>query len=214
MNGAAGYARNTFFHDKAQVEIGLAVKADAVFEGLPLVRQLLGDQNEIIMAGGVGFPSGYAKTYIKVIETRDLLADGCREMDMVANIGYLKSGRFEDALDDIKAVLEVLDDIPLKVIIEVPHLTNDEIKRACDIVARSGAAYIKTGTGWALSPTTLDHIHVIKSQIGDSIKIKAAGGIRDLGTLLAMKEAGVSRFGIGKNPAMKIMKECEIMQEE
>jgi len=179
---------------------------------MPLLKELLGDQKEILIGCGVGFPSGYTRTYIKIIEARDALADGCREIDMVANIGYLKSGRFDDTLDDIKAVVDVLDGIPLKVIIEVAYLTNDEIKRACDIVVKSGAAFIKTGTGWTSYPITLDRVHLIKSQVGDAIGIKASGGIKDLHTLLALKDAGASRFGIGKNSAIKIMEECEMLQ--
>ncbi len=176
---------------------------------IPYARELLGEDEYTILGGCAGFPSGDDKTEIKVLQAKDMLADGCKEMDMVINIAYMKSGLYQEVLDDVCAVKRTVGDIPLKVILEVTYLNEDEIKRGCEIVAKAGAEFIKTGTGWAPEPTTIDHIKLIRSQVGDSLQIKAAGGIRDLDTLLRMRELGVTRFGIGKKSALKIMRTAQ-----
>ena len=127
---------------------------------------------------------------------------------MVINVGKLKSGLDNEVYEDIHAIVETAQGMPVKCILEIAHLTNDEIRRGSSIAVRAGVTYVKTGTGWAGKPTTVDTIRTIKSEIGDSALIKAAGGVKDLATLLAMTEAGASRFGIGINSAISIMKEA------
>ena len=126
---------------------------------------------------------------------------------MVIQIGALKSGKYDRVRDDIKAVVEACD-VPVKTILEVACLTDDEIRIGSRLAVEAGAAYVKTGTGWAGKPTTVDTIRLIKSEIGDAARIKAAGGIRDLATIEEMVRAGCSRFGIGLNSAIKIMEEA------
>ncbi|MHC4504654.1 MAG: deoxyribose-phosphate aldolase, partial [Planctomycetota bacterium] len=96
---------------------------------------------------------------------------------------------------------------PVKVILECHYLTNEEIVEACEIGMEAGVAYVKTGTGWAPTGATLENIALMKRTVGDSCGIKAAGGVRDLETLLAMHELGATRFGIGVRTAQKILEE-------
>ncbi len=160
------------------------------------------------LGGIVGFPSGGDTTSMKVSQARELVATGCDEVDMVMNIGKLKSGFYDEVQSDILAVKQAVAPKPLKVIMEVCLLTDDEIAKASQIIRDCGVAYLKTGTGWA-GATTMHHIDVIKSSVGDTIPLKVAGGVRDLKTLLEMQAKGVSRFGIGFKSAIKIMEECE-----
>ena len=170
--------------------------------------QLLRDRNDIMVGGVSGFPSGADTTEIKVATAKQMLSLGVNEVDMVINIGALKSGRYDLVRDDIRAVVDACS-VPVKSILEVAYLTDDEIRIASRLAVEAGVAFVKTGTGWANKPTTVETIKLIKSEIGDSAKIKAAGGVRDLSTLLAMVREGCSRFGIGLNSAIKIIQEAE-----
>ncbi len=170
--------------------------------------QLLRDRNDIMVGGVSGFPSGADTTDIKVATAKQMLSLGVNEVDMVINIGALKSGRYDLVRDDIRAVVDTCS-VPVKSILEVAYLTDDEIRIASRLAVEAGVAFVKTGTGWANKPTTVETIKLIKSEIGDSAKIKAAGGVRDLSTLLAMVREGCSRFGIGLNSAIKIIQEAE-----
>ena len=129
-------------------------------------------------------------------------------MDMVMNIGYLKSKSYKMVADDIGAVYCAAQGKPLKVIVEAMYLSESELIDACKIVMDSGAKFVKTGTGWAPKPTTMRHIEIMKETVGDAIKIKAAGGVRDLTTLLEMRELGVQRFGIGVDSGIAIMEDA------
>lgn len=174
----------------------------------PFLLEKLKGETDITVGGTIGFPSGSETTACKVFEAHELARMGCGELDMVINITQLKSHNMEQVYDDIKAVAEAAGKIPLKTILEVTLLTNDEITAACGAAVSAGAAYIKTGTGWQPGPTTIQHIELIKKTIGNKAKIKAAGGIRDLDTLLRMKQAGCDRFGIGLHSAVAIMKQA------
>lgn len=162
----------------------------------------------IEIGGVVGFPSGAETTECKLFQAQQMKAKGCTEVDMVINVGKLKSGLAEDLLSEIKAIKEMVSPLPLKVIIEVAVLTDDEITIASKIVRDAGADFVKTGTGW-MGATTLHHIEVIKAAVGDSIKLKVAGGVRDLDTLKRMYEMGVSRFGIGYKSVLNILDSCD-----
>jgi deoxyribose-phosphate aldolase len=94
---------------------------------------------------------------------------------------------------------------------EVHYLNADQIKKACELCINAGAAFVKTGTGWSPSGATLEVIGLITDLVGDAIKVKAAGGIRDLGTLLKMLDMGVARFGINQNSAIDIIAECRAL---
>lgn len=173
---------------------------------LPEVIGQLKAYPQIGIGGIVGFPSGGETTNSKVFQANELKAMGCTEIDMVLNIGKLKSGLTEEVKEDIRQVKAAVSPLPLKVIMEVVHLTDEEICRASSLILESGADFIKTGTGWA-GATTLHHIRLIKQTVGDAIPLKVAGGVRSLDTLLEMYQLGVSRFGIGYQAALRIMEE-------
>ena len=136
------------------------------------------------------------------------MAEGCDEIDVVMNIGKLRSGELVEVDSDVRAVIETVHPIPVKVIIEVMCLTPEETRHACAICVRSGAAFVKTGTGWAELSTTLQDVQLIKSLVDDSIQIKASGGIRDLDGMVKMYEAGARRFGVNIKSGIKIVEEA------
>lgn len=171
-----------------------------------LVNKLCND-NDIMVGGVVGFPSGADTTFVKVATAKDMIAAGVDELDMVINVGALKSGRYDLVRDDIKAVVEAAGCMPVKSILEIAYLSDDEIARGSLLAVEAGVTYVKTGTGWANKPTTVDTIKLIKRTIGDAALIKAAGGVRTLDTLLEMVDAGCSRFGIGLASVLSIMDE-------
>lgn len=171
-----------------------------------LVEQLA-DCDDILVGGTVGFPSGADTTSIKIATAKEMMQAGVNELDMVINVGALKSGKYDLVYDDIRAIVETGNGMPVKSILEIAYLTDDEICRASEIAVKAGVTYVKTGTGWGNKPTTVDTIKLIKSTIGDAALIKAAGGVRDLDTLLAMVDNGCSRFGIGLNSAVSIMQQ-------
>jgi len=170
-----------------------------------LVADLLKEEKDILVGSPVGFPSGGHSREIKVQEAKRLIIDGVQEMDMVINVGKLKSGEYNYVLDEIKEIVDISGSIPLKVIIEINCLTDNEIKKACKLVIKGGANYIKTGTGWIPGDANIERIKMIKQFIGDDIKIKAAGGIRTKVEFLKLYEIGIRRFGINLKSAIKIV---------
>ena len=105
-------------------------------------------------------------------------------------------------------MVEAAGGLPIKVILEVHHLGGDEIKRACEHAIAAGAAFVKTATGWAPSGATLETIRLITSFVGSAIQVKAAGGVRDLATVVAMMEMGVTRFGVNLDSSIQLLGEC------
>lgn len=172
------------------------------------VRELLQDDKSILLGGAVGFPSGGTTTASKVFETKELISLGCQEIDMVINISKLVSGRYDKVLDDLRSVKEACAAIPLKVILECHYLTDAQIYKGCDLAIDAGAEWVKTGTGWAPTGATLKNIALIKSHVGDSVGVKAAGGIRDLRTMIEMYKRGARRFGFGLKSSTKILEEA------
>ncbi|UCG33928.1 MAG: deoxyribose-phosphate aldolase [Phycisphaerales bacterium] len=175
---------------------------------LPELKELLADAPEVGVGGVVGFPSGAHSTATKVAEARQQLEQGAVELDMVINVGMLRSGRDRDVEEDIRAVVEAADGTPVKVILEVHYLSGEEIVHGCRLAVRAGAAFVKTGTGWAPTGATLENVALMKSAVGDAALVKAAGGVRDLATVVAMIRRGVSRFGVGLSSGVKILEEC------
>lgn len=152
----------------------------------------------------IGFPNGYSTTAVKVAETADAVANGAEEIDMVINIGWVKDGRFDDVLAEIKAVKKACKGKLLKVIIETCLLTNAEKMRMCNIVTSSGAEYIKTSTGFSTSGATFDDVKLMKQFVGPEVKIKAAGGISSFEDAEKFIELGADRLGTSR--LIKLMK--------
>ena len=159
----------------------------------------------------LAFPSGQEATCTKVQMAKYFEQFNPTEHDMVMNIGWLKSGRYAEVVADIRAVREAVAEKSLKVIIEAMLLSDDEICKACELAIEGGADYVKSGTGFSTAPTTLHHVQVMKAAMGNRAKLKVAGGVRDLDTLLKMYKVGANRFGIGWKSAERIIIEAEKM---
>jgi deoxyribose-phosphate aldolase len=162
----------------------------------------------------LSFPSGQEPTEIKVHQARYFTSLGADQVDMVMNVGWLKSGRYDQVKADIAAVREATKYTSLKVIIEAMLLTDEEIVKACEIVADCSANYVKSGTGFSAAPTTLHHIAVMKKAVGNRCKIKAAGGVRSLDLLTKMHALGVTQFGIGYSNAIAVAEEAIACKDE
>jgi deoxyribose-phosphate aldolase len=145
----------------------------------------------------VGFPHGSSTTATKVFEARAALAAGASELDMVIDIGALKSARDEDVRADISAVVEVGHDAGaiIKVILENAYLTDDEKVRGCGLAEAAGADFVKTSTGFAPGGATHADLALMRSAVSDRVQVKAAGGVRTLDDLLAVMALGVTRIG-------------------
>jgi deoxyribose-phosphate aldolase len=155
------------------------------------------DGTDVKVGTVVGFPHGYATTETKVAETRQALADGATEIDMVLRIGALKSGRDAAVQLDIAAVVEVAhaDGAIVKVIFENAYLTDDEKVRACHLTEAGGGDFVKTSTGFAPGGATHDDLRLMRANTSPHIQVKAAGGVRTLDALLDVMALGVTRIG-------------------
>jgi len=169
---------------------------------------LLLKDSPVLVGGTAGFPSGADCTEEKVSCAVREMNMGCDEIDMVINIGALLSSDYDRVKADIQAVVEAVNPLPVKAILEVAYLTNEQITKACELAVEAGVTFVKSGTGWANAPTTLEHIQRMKEAVGDRAKIKAAGGVRTLACLEEMTEAGCIRFGISVASALSILKEA------
>ncbi|WP_087971717.1 deoxyribose-phosphate aldolase [Oceanobacillus rekensis] len=144
----------------------------------------------------IGFPLGATSTASKVFETKQAIQDGATEVDMVINVGELKSGNDQFVKEDIQAVVNAAKDSALtKVIIETSLLTNDEKVRACQLAKEADADFVKTSTGFSGGGATLSDVKLMRETVGPAMGVKASGGVRDLEATNAMIEAGATRIG-------------------
>lgn len=144
----------------------------------------------------VGFPHGGHTTFVKVAEAKDAMANGAEELDMVLNIGELRSGNYDLVSKDIRAVVFASHGRALvKVIFENAYLNDEQKKMACRLTEQAGADFVKTSTGFAPGGATLEDVRLMRASVGPQIQVKAAGGVRTLDAALAMIDAGVTRMG-------------------
>ncbi len=144
----------------------------------------------------VGFPLGATLPQVKAFEAQEAIKDGAHEVDMVINVGALKSGLLEVVENDIRAVAEACKGKALlKVIIETCLLTDEEKVTACELAKKAGADYVKTSTGFSTGGALAEDIRLMRKTVGDQMGVKASGAVRDLETALKMIEAGASRIG-------------------
>lgn len=146
----------------------------------------------------IGFPNGYNTTKIKCAETADAIENGAEEIDMVINIGDLKGGRYDRILEEIKAIKAVCGDKILKVIIETCLLSDEEKIRMCKIVTEAGADFIKTSTGFSTAGATPADIKLFAENVGEGVKIKAAGGIKSFEDAENFIALGATRLGTSR----------------
>ena len=159
-------------------------------------QEYMGDKMKICTV--IGFPNGYSTTAVKVFETENAIRHGADEIDMVINIGWVKSQRWDRLLEEIKAVKASCGGRILKVIIETCLLTDEEKIKMCEIVTESGADYIKTSTGFSTAGATREDVKLFKAHVGANVKIKAAGGISSLRDAEDFINLGADRLGTSR----------------
>ena len=146
----------------------------------------------------VGFPLGYQVTAAKVAEVNQALSEGCNEIDMVINIGDVKNGEFDKVEEEIRALKATCGNHILKVIIETCYLTEEEKIKMCQVVTKAGADYIKTSTGFGTGGATFEDIELFAANIGEGIKMKAAGGVSTIDDLEKFISLGCDRIGTSR----------------
>ena len=155
----------------------------------------------------IGFPNGYSTTATKVFETRDAIANGASEIDMVINIGFLKDGRYDEVEEEVRRIHEACEGKILKVIIETCLLTEEEKIKMCEIVTRAGAEFIKTSTGFSKAGATFEDVKLMKEHVGKGVRVKAAGGISSFADAEEFMRLGADRLGTSR--LVKIMKQTD-----
>ena len=176
-------------------------------------KELLKDSN-VKVCCVIGFPLGATSSTAKAEETKKAIIDGADELDMVINIGYLKSGSFAKVVDDIKAVVIAAEERVVKVIIETCLLNETEKKEACQAVLEGQAAFVKTSTGFSTAGATVEDVMLMKEVVKDSIGIKAAGGVANLDDLYAMIQAGATRIGTSRGVSLMEMQKGQEIKTE
>ncbi len=154
--------------------------------------------NKLAICTVIGFPNGYSTTESKIFECGDAISNGADELDMVVNIGLIKSKKFYEVENEIKKIKNVCDKKVLKVIIETCLLTEEEKIMMCKVVTNSGADFIKTSTGFSKSGATFDDIKLFSKHVGNHLKIKAAGGIKTLKDAEQFISLGAERLGTSR----------------
>lgn len=152
-------------------------------------------ESGVNIAAVVGFPLGAMDKESKVFEAKKAIDNGADEIDMVLNVGYMKSGMYSEVEDEIKAIKTAIGSCVLKVILETCYLTKDEIKIASELSVSAGADFVKTSTGFGTGGATVEDVEIMKKAVNGKAKIKASGGIRDLETAKTYIEMGVQRLG-------------------
>lgn len=161
-----------------------------------LAKDLLKD-SDVIVSTVVGFPHGSSLTAIKVAEAQQAILDGALELDMVLNIGQLRSGKLEYVREDIRAVCSLAhaQGVKVKVILENAYLTDEQKVLACKLSEEAGADWVKTSTGFAPSGATLEDLRLMRRSVSPKVQVKAAGGVRTLPALLDVIDTGATRCG-------------------
>lgn len=153
-------------------------------------------ESDVLVCTVIGFPLGQNTTAIKVSETKDAIQNGADEIDMVINIGALKSKDGDYVLNEIKEIRNACKGKTLKVIIETCILTDEEKITACKLSKEAGADFVKTSTGFSTHGATVEDVKLMRETVGEDMGVKASGGIRDRETALKMVEAGATRLGV------------------
>lgn len=164
-------------------------------------------QGSVPVCTVIGFPNGYMTTKAKEFETRDAIANGASEIDMVINVGWLKDKKYDLITEEIRILKAVCGDKILKVIIETCLLEEEEKVKMCEIVTEAGADYIKTSTGFSSGGATFEDVELFAKHVGPQVKIKAAGGITSMEDARRFLELGADRLGTSR--IIKLLKKEE-----
>lgn len=177
-----------------------------------LARELL-KNSDVVVSTVVGFPHGSNLTEIKVAEAKKAMEEGALELDMVLNIGQLRSGKHDFVREDIKAVCDAAHTrgVKVKVIFENAYLTDEEKITACKLSEAAGADWVKTSTGFAPSGATLEDLRLMRANVSEKVQVKAAGGVRTLSGILDVIDAGVTRCGA--TATANILDDLKALQE-
>ncbi|MDH3001243.1 2-deoxyribose-5-phosphate aldolase [Chelonobacter oris] len=168
---------------------------------IPFAKTILNNSN-VKICTVVGFPLGATFSSVKAFEAAEAIKAGAEEIDMVINIGWVKSGKWQAVQQDIQAVLTACADIPLKVILETCLLTREERVKLCEICRTLNVAFVKTSTGFSTGGATVDDVALMRQTVGETVGVKASGGVRDIETALAMINAGATRLGTSSGVAI------------
>ena len=180
---------------KVLCDEAVAYKAASVCIPPNYVKRVADEYPDLVICTVVGFPLGYQTTEVKLAETRQALAEGATEIDMVIDVTDVKNGDYRKVTEEIRALKKACGTHVLKVIVEACYLTEAEKIAMCKAVTEAGADYIKTSTGFGTGGTTIKDVALFKEHIGAKVKIKAAGGIRTVEDMVAYLELGCSRIG-------------------
>jgi deoxyribose-phosphate aldolase len=163
-------------------------------------EQLAG--TDVLVCTVIGFPLGANTSAVKAFETKDAIANGAGEIDMVINIGALKDGNYDLVREDIKAVVDAANGTLVKVIIETCLLTDEEKVKACELAVEAGADFVKTSTGFSTGGATAEDIALMRKTVGPDLGVKASGGVRSLEDMNKMIENGATRIGASSGVAI------------
>lgn len=207
----AKYIDHTNLKPTATIEDIVALCKQAIVNGfyavcvngchVPAARDTL-KGTPIKVAAVIGFPLGAMATKAKICEAMDCIENGADEIDMVINLGWIKSKRFDDVRDEIKAIKKAIGPKILKVIIETCYLTEAEKEQACLLAAEAKADFVKTSTGFGNGGATLADVQLMKRVVADQLKVKASGGIKTKEQALKYIALGVSRIGTSSGPEL------------
>lgn len=161
-------------------------------------------QGKLAICTVIGFPNGYSTMATKVFEAGDAVDNGADEVDMVINIGFLKDGHYDEVEEEIRQIHQACKGKLLKVIIETCLLTEEEKIKACELVTKAGAEYIKTSTGFSTAGATFEDVKLMREHVGKDVKVKAAGGISSFADAEKFIALGADRLGTSR--LVKIMK--------
>jgi deoxyribose-phosphate aldolase len=178
--------------DEAAAHGFAAVSVNAAWASY-CARRLAGADVKVDVA--IGFPLGATTAYVKVEEAREAVYHGAGEIDMVINVGALKSGYPEFVEQEIAAVVQAVKSVPVKVILETGYLTTEQKIAVCEMSMRAGAAFVKTSTGFGLGGATIEDVRLMRKVVGAALGVKAAGGVRTYAQACALIEAGANRIG-------------------
>jgi deoxyribose-phosphate aldolase len=151
--------------------------------------------SDVLVCTVIGFPLGANQGELKAEEAKLAVKQGAQEVDMVIDIGSLKSGDHKAVEDDIRGVVKAAGKATVKVIIETCFLSDDEKRTACELAKKAGAHFVKTSTGFGTGGATIEDVKLMRKTVGDSMKVKASGGIRSYHDAIAMLDAGADRIG-------------------
>ncbi|HIP30471.1 MAG TPA: deoxyribose-phosphate aldolase [Sulfurospirillum arcachonense] len=158
--------------------------------------------SDVKICSVVGFPLGAMSTKAKAYEAKVAVEDGADEIDMVINVGWLKSKQFDRVKEDIALLNSTCKDVVFKVILETALLDEEEIRVVCKMSKEIGVDFVKTSTGFSIRGASIEDIEIMKDVVGKSIEIKASGGIRDYEKAMSMVEAGATRLGVSAGIAI------------